>query len=72
MKCILVKCGICLDWYSPIKGHCSNCGAFHITPKNGKGFYCRKDGIEVVRGLPVSVDGMLNRLVKYVSESVTE
>lgn len=64
MKCLLVRCGICNEFSSPIAhNHCPNCGAYCIRPKGMKTYYVRKDGIEVVRGLPVNVDGMLNRLV---------
>lgn len=32
MKCKLVRCQICHDWFSPLRSHCPNCGAAEIAP----------------------------------------
>lgn len=68
MKLLLIKCGICNEFYHvQAHKHCPNCGAFHVSPKGMKGFYVNCNGMEMVRGLPVNVDGMLNRLINRLS-----
>ena len=67
MKLLLVRCAICYDWYAPVFKHCRNCGALRVAPEGMKPFHLNAQNIEIVRGLPADVDGMLNRFVKYVS-----
>jgi hypothetical protein len=67
MKLLLIKCGICSNWFKPsAHTHCPLCGAYRIEPKGMRTFYIRKDGTELVRGFPMNVDGCLNRLIKRV------
>lgn len=66
MKLTLIRCGICLDWHMPGK-HCSTCGAYHLRGKHGQVIHLNKQGVEMVRGIPIPLDQVIARAIKRMS-----
>lgn len=62
MKVKAERCGICLSWHLLIAHkHCPNCGAYHLHVNN-KHLYVNRNGVEMVRGVPLSLQSVMERL----------
>jgi hypothetical protein len=56
------RCGICLDWrLLAAHKHCPNCGAYHFIIGH-KHVYMNRNGVEMVRGVPLSLQRVMERL----------
>jgi hypothetical protein len=58
MKTRIIRCHICENWHiNP--NHCPACGAWFIVA-NGKKLALSEKGLEVVRGMPMPLEKMIN------------
>lgn len=62
MKIKSERCGICMTWrLLQAHQHCPNCGAHHLVIGH-KHSYVNCNGVEMVRGVPMSLQRTIERL----------